>query len=165
LRDAQNNYEFQNYTSISHGNHLIKFGARIRALDVSNIATPNFNGAFEFSPVVGSGGQVLSALSVYQNALQQGCSQSGSTSCPSQVTISTGQPRLQFNLIDAGLYAEDEWRARPNLSLTYGLRFESQERYSVIHADFARRGLGWHGALGAPARVPQNRARGFWDVL
>jgi hypothetical protein len=57
--------------------------------------------------------------------------------------ISTGQPLLQFNLIDAGLYAEDEWRARPNLSLTYGLRFESQNNIHD-HADIAPRlGVAW----------------------
>jgi hypothetical protein len=166
VRDTQNNYEFQNYTSISHGNHLIKFGARMRALDVSNFATPNFNGTFEFSPVVGGGGQVLSALNVYQNAVQQGCSQSGSTSCPSQVTISIGQPRLQFNLIDAGLYAEDEWRARPNLSLTYGLRFESQNDIHD-HADFAPRlGLAWgigSTGKGAPKTVLRAGFGMFYD--
>lgn len=140
VRDTENNYEFQNYTSISHGNHLIKFGGRIRALDESNFANPNFNGSVIFSPVGDS-----TALSVYQNAVQNpgACSQSGSTACPSQIRISRGQPLLQFNLIDAGLYAEDEWRARPNLSLTYGLRFESQNDIHD-HADFAPRvGLAW----------------------
>ena len=29
--DRQNNYEFQNYTSLIHGNHTLKFGARVRA--------------------------------------------------------------------------------------------------------------------------------------
>src|ERR1700724_2067435 len=29
--DRQNNYEFQNYTSLIHGNHSVKFGARVRA--------------------------------------------------------------------------------------------------------------------------------------
>jgi len=138
VRNTENNYEFQNYTSISHGNHLIKFGARIRALEESSFADPNFNGTFVFSPVGDT-----SALMVYQNALKGGCSQSGSTACPSQVKISAGQPLLQFNLIDAGLYAEDEWRARPNLSFTYGLRFESQNDIHD-HADFAPRlGVAW----------------------
>ena len=29
-------------------------------------------------------------------------------------------------MIDVGLYAEDEWRIRPNLTFSYGLRYETQ---------------------------------------
>ncbi len=29
-------------------------------------------------------------------------------------------------MLDVGLYAEDEWRIRPNISLSYGLRYETQ---------------------------------------
>jgi len=166
VRDTENNYEFQNYTSISHGNHLIKFGGRLRALDESNFANPNFNGTIVFSPVVDSNGQLVSALNVYQNALQNpnACSQSGSTSCPSQIKISQGQTLLQFNLIDAGLYAEDEWRARPNLSLTYGLRFESQNDIHD-HADFAPRlGVAW--GVGSDGRsVPKTVLRAGFGMF
>lgn len=148
VKDTSDSYELQNYTSITHGNHLIKFGARVRALNDSNFANPNFNGTYVFSQVTPPNSQgTTSALTVYQNALQGLCSQSGSNACPSQVKISQGQPLLQFNLIDAGLYAEDEWRVRPNLSLTYGLRFETQNDIRD-HADFAPRlGLAWgiHG--------------------
>ncbi len=61
VRSTQNNYELQNYTSISHGNHLIKFGARLRGLDISNSSNPNFNGTFVFSPVF-SGRQLVAKL-------------------------------------------------------------------------------------------------------
>jgi Carboxypeptidase regulatory-like domain len=146
VRDTENNFEFQNYTSISHGNHIIKFGARIRDLDDSNFANANFNGTLVFSPVLG-----VPALTVYQNALLGLCSPSNAKACPSQITINTGQPQIQFNMIDAGLYAEDEWRARPNLSLTYGLRFETQNH---IHdrADFAPR-VGFAWGIGSDGRA------------
>jgi hypothetical protein len=163
VRDTENNYEFQNYTSITHGNHLIKFGMRIRALDESNFANPNFNGTIVFSPVI-VGGQLVSALTAYQNALAGQCSQSGSAACPSQIKISTGQPLLQFNLIDAGLYAEDEWRARPNLAFTSGLRFETQ---NDIHdrGDFAPRlGVAW--GIGSDGRAaPQTVLRAGFGMF
>ena len=62
-----------------------------------------------------------------------------------------------MNWFDAGLYAEDEWRIRPNLSFTYGLRFESQSDIHD-HADFAPRlgiawGLGSDGKTRAQDRV------------
>ena len=165
VRETEDDYEFQNYTSISHGNHFIKFGARIRATNQSTFANPNFNGTIVFSPVVDPiTGQVLSALQVFQNAQQNGCSQSGSTSCPSQIRINTGQPRLQFNLIDAGLYAEDDWRVRPNLSVNYGLRFESQNDIHD-HADFAPRvGLAW--GIGSNGKgTPQTVLRAGFGIF
>ena len=142
VRNTENNYELQNYTSITHGKHLIKFGARLRGLTISNQATPNFNGTAVFSNVFANGVQTP-ALQVYENFKQFGCTTSASNSCPSQISIATGIPQVSLNMFDAGLYAEDEWRIRPNLSLTYGLRFESQNDIHD-HADFAPRlGLAW----------------------
>jgi len=56
---------------------------------------------------------------------------------------------VTLNYVDLGLYGEDTWRPRPNISLSLGLRFESQN-YINDHADFAPRlGLAWgigHGS-------------------
>jgi hypothetical protein len=150
-RTIQNNYELQNYTSIAHGNHFIKFGGRFRAITTANSSNPNFNGTFVFSPVF-TGGTPVDALTVYQGAAQGNCSVSGSTSCPSQFSITEGTPLVQVNWFDAGLYAEDEWRIRPNLAVTYGLRFESQNDIHD-HADFAPR-LGIAYGLGSDGKTP-----------
>ncbi len=150
-RTMLNNYELQNYTSIAHGSHFIKFGGRFRAITTSNSSDPNFNGSFVFSPVF-TGGTPVNALTVYQGAAQGNCSVSGSTSCPSQFSLTIGTPLVQVNWFDAGLYAEDEWRIRPNLSFTYGLRFESQNDIHD-HADFAPRlGIAW--GLGSDGKTP-----------
>ena len=53
---------------------------------------------------------------------------------------------------DAGFFALDDWRARPNLTLSLGLRYEFQARLSD-HRDFAPRvGLAWSSfhAVGRP---------------
>jgi len=146
VRTTQNNYELQNYTSITHGNHLIKFGARLRGITSTEYTNSNFNGTFIFSPVFNNGTVVASALQAYESAVAGNC-QSGSNynpqSCPTQFSIVTGSPQVSVGWFDAGLYAEDEWRAKPNLSFTYGLRFESQNNIGD-HADFAPRvGLAW----------------------
>jgi hypothetical protein len=146
VRTTQDNYELQNYTSITHGNHLIKFGVRLRGITSSESTDANFNGTFIFSPEIDpTTGKVISALNVYQNELQFGCPRPANTppSCPSQFSITTGTPNVSVGWFDAGLYAEDEWRAKPNLSFTYGLRFESQNDIHD-HADFAPRlGVAW----------------------
>ena len=46
---TESNYEFQNYTTLTHGKHTIKFGARTRN-DLLNYNIPtNFNGTFMFA--------------------------------------------------------------------------------------------------------------------
>ena len=145
--DIENSYELQNYTSITHGSHLIKFGARLRGITDSNFANPNFNGSFVFAPTVDNLGNPVSALQAYQNAIASpnACNSTSYDpgSCPTQYSVTTGIPRAAVSWFDAGLYAEDEWRVRPNLSLTYGLRFETQNSIHD-HGDFAPRlGVAW----------------------
>ncbi len=158
-RTIQNSYELQNYTSIAHGNHFIKFGGRFRALTTTSASGPNFNGTFIFSPV-----GAANALTVYQSAAQGNCSLSGSPSCPSQFSITAGTPLVSVNWFDGGLYAEDEWRVRPNLSFTYGLRFESQSDIHD-HADFAPRlGIAW--GLGSDGKTaPKTVLRGGFGIF
>jgi hypothetical protein len=142
VRTAQDNYELQNYTSITHGNHLVKFGARLRGITASESTDANFNGTFIFSAV---NGDPLTALQAYLAAAAGNCTVQNyqPQNCPSQFSITTGSPRVSVGWVDAGLYAEDEWRVKPNLSFTYGLRFESQNNIHD-HGDFAPRlGLAW----------------------
>jgi len=66
--------------------------------------------------------------------------------------LTVGSPNVSVGWFDAGLYAEDEWRVKPNISLTYGLRFESQNNIHD-HADFAPRlGVAW--GLGSDGKTP-----------
>ncbi|MEO7142493.1 MAG: TonB-dependent receptor, partial [Bryobacteraceae bacterium] len=62
---------------------------------------------------------------------------------PSQFSISGGNPTAAVNQTDIGLFIGDDWRARKNLTLSYGLRYETQTN---IHdwRDWAPRfGLAW----------------------
>ena len=140
-RDSENSYELQNYTSITKGGHLIKFGGRLRGLTISSFTNSNFNGTFIFP-----------SLQAYQAAQ------------PMQFSITTGTPRINVGWFDAGLYAEDEWRARPNLSFTYGLRYESQNNIHD-HADFAPRlGVAW--GIGSDGKsAPKMVLRGGFGIF
>ena len=48
ILDHQDHYELQNYTSILHGNHTVKFGTRLRGIRDANSQTCEFNGEFTF---------------------------------------------------------------------------------------------------------------------
>jgi hypothetical protein len=167
VRTTEDSYEFQDYVSITHHNHLIKFGGRLRGITASEFTQANFNGTFIFSPVL-SNGTLYDALAVYENALQSGCSSNSSAppSCPTQYSVITGSPQVSVGWVDAGLYAEDEWHAKPHLSFTYGLRYESQNNIHD-HADFAPRlGFAWglsNSGRGAPKTVLRGGFGIFYD--
>ena len=159
--DTQNHYELQNYTSIAHGNHLVKFGGRLRAMTDSNVSNANFNGAFTFSSLLQYAPNLqpgTSCLALLIAALPKVPTPGGLAQCgASQFSITTGQPLSEVNLVDAGLYVQDDWRIRPNMTLSYGLRFETQNDIHD-HGDFAPRisfawGLGGGGKKTAPKTV------------
>ncbi len=69
-------------------------------------------------------------------------------------------------MFDAGLFVQDDWRLKPNLSINGGLRYEGQSGISD-HADFAPRiGIAWApGGRRGPAPKTVIRAGGgiFYD--
>src|SRR5208337_16761 len=155
--DTQNHYELQNYTSIVHGKHLVKFGGRLRELTDTNTSVAGFNQVWTFS-----------SLTAYQNQLLSNCPGGPTSTCgPSQFSVVTGQGTSSVNLVDTGLFADDNWRVRPNITLSYGLRFETQNQIHD-HADFAPRvavawGLGGGGQKAAPKTVLRAGFGMFYD--
>jgi Carboxypeptidase regulatory-like domain len=152
--DDENHYELQNYTSIVHGKHFIKFGGRLRATTDSNHSQTDFNGMYTFA-----------SLAAYRNSVTKAPCAPGSLECgPSQFSIASGPAEFNANLVDAGLYAEDDWRIRPNLTLSYGLRFETQNHLSD-HADFAPRMTVSWGLGGSKKTQPKTVVRAGFGMF
>src|SRR5258708_2869145 len=171
--DTLTRYELQNYTSMSHGKHFLKFGVRLRASRDVNESMSNFNGSFSFGsrtdPTV-SGCAVanppptcpqISGLNAYlitvqylaagntQANLQNAIAHGGGASFYS---VTSGSALADVTYFDAGPYFQDDWRLRPNVTLSYGLRLETQNNFGD-HADFAPRlGLAW--GIGGNAKKP-----------
>ena len=139
--DTENHVEIQNLTSITRGKHYFSFGGRLRDVHEWNSSNGNFNGAFTFA-----------SLAAYQSAetLLAACEAAGQSSCQasgaSQFSLTAGNPVAAVNWVDLGLYAEDQWRVRSNMSLNIGLRYETQNSIHD-HTDFAPR-VGFAWALG-----------------
>ena len=148
--DYQDHYEFQNYTSLSQGKHFVKFGVRLRDVHEVNTSNAGFNGSYTFSGT--------STASSYQNYL---------AGIPSQLVIdgpAGANPTVPANVVDAGLYVQDDWKVRSNLTLSGGLRFETQNAIHD-HADWAPRlGFAW-GIGGGGKSAPKTVLRGGFGIF
>jgi len=128
----------QNYSSVALNKNFLKFGARLRDSSQTSSSMSSFNGAFTFPSLL--------AYQITAQGLQQGLTPveiRAAGGGASQFLIVAGTPLLQVHYLDFEPYVEDDWKARPNLTVSAGLRFETQDHIHD-HADFAPRiGLAW----------------------
>jgi hypothetical protein len=160
--DNQDRYELQEIFTRQQGAHFLRVGGRYRLLRDANLSTANYNGAFTFPSLTAYQitEQVMAAHPVVDPASLDALIRS---TC---VTTSTGQVcggATQFNLTagqpsaavltgDLGLFAEDEWKISKNITLDYGLRFETESAIPD-HLDPApRAGFAW--AIGQTEKKP-----------
>jgi hypothetical protein len=158
--DTQNNYEFQNYTTIVHKTHTLHFGIRVRETGDTNSSQANFGGTFTFAgeigpelnaqnqPVLDQNGNPimipLQSIEVYRRTLL--FQSLGYTPAQiralgggaSQFSAYAGVPQIYANQTDVGAFFGDEWHITPHLILSPGLRYEWQSNVSDGH-DFAPR--------------------------
>jgi hypothetical protein len=120
-QDHQDIFELQNYFTATADSHTIRFGTRLRSYRDADYSTAGSNGNYLFT-------------SVDQYLAQ--------TPAQYQATL-IRNPLARALLFDGALFYQDDWRTRPNLTLSYGLRFETQNRIHD-HADFGPRfSLAW----------------------
>src|SRR5579862_1994149 len=172
--DHQDHYELQNYTSVVHGNHVFKFGGRLRALREANSSQTGFNGTFIFSSLNSAqdtpsnpncditANPATPCPISYQFAVQQ-LAIPGGIPYATQLSFTQGLPSADITTYDAGLYAQDDWRLQPNITLSLGLRFETQNEIHD-HGDWAPRvGLAW--GVGGKSSAPKVVIRGGFGVF
>jgi Carboxypeptidase regulatory-like domain len=158
--DRQDHYELQNYTSLIHGNHTMKFGGRLRALRDASNSDAGFNGTFTFSSLTEFQEAQCATLSSPPSVCQ-----TLPSATPQQLSITQGSPNASVTTYDAGLYLQDDWRVRPNITLSLGMRFETQNDIHD-HADLAPRlGIAWgvHGRSAPPIVVIRGGVGVFYD--
>jgi len=140
INDHQDHFEVQNYTSIQLKKNFIRFGGRFRSTRDAQFTNSGSNQSFAYA--------TLSDYSI------------GNVEQYSYTDIVHGSTLA--TLSDLGIYAEDDWKPKPNLTISYGIRYETQN-YINDHHDIAPR-LSFAWGLGKKSS-PQTVVRGGFGIF
>jgi Carboxypeptidase regulatory-like domain/TonB dependent receptor len=153
-------WELNNFTAKQKGPHAIKFGGRIRHISVDDTNEGNFGGNWIFT-----GGFGLSSIERYQLTLrlqEQGFTPAEIRAAGGGATsfrLNAGNPFADVTQTDYGVFLQDDWRVRPNLTFSYGLRYETQTNTHSKY-DFAPRlAVAWSPGAANSARPPKTVIR------
>ena len=98
-----NDLEWATNVDVSRGRHAIRFGSLVEGGWYESDNRTNYLGTFTFT-----------SLENYEAGI------------PASYTQRIGDPRVEYSQWQAGLYIQDDWRARSNLTLSGGVRQEFQ---------------------------------------
>ena len=115
-----NVYQLQNNASWVRGRHVFKFGGEYEKQRSPNAGLFGVNGLFEFTD--------------FNSFL---------ANTPNFSQVAFGPPVLRFKENDLGLYFQDDWRVKDNLTLNLGLRWDwYQQATNLLHDESVARQTG-----------------------
>jgi hypothetical protein len=160
--DLAKHFEMTNTSTSTRGAHTLHFGVRARRDSDQNENPQGFNGTFSFQGVTQStdtGNTSITALQQYVTNLQlaaQGYTQAQIQAMgfgPNKFSIQGGISYVSMSRWDAAPFVQDDWRLKPNFTLSLGLRYEVQTLITD-HKDWAPR-IGFAFAPGSSKNGPQ----------
>jgi len=147
LTDHQDHFEIQNYTSLQLKKNFIRFGGRLRATREAEDTGENTNGTFVYTGLT---------CDPTTTACGTSADNSYTTGTPSQFEYTVvNNHKIGDTVADLGMYLETDWKAKQNLTISYGFRYETQN-HLADHHDIAPRvsfNYGLFGGKGAPKTV------------
>lgn len=148
LDNRERDLEMDDDIMVTHGKHILKFGAQSLGIFVHDYDPNTFNGAYIFgggsAPMLDANNNptdqktTISAIEQYRRALLKF---PGGT--PTTYQVTSGTPLVPLTQWQLGLYAQDTIKVMPSLTVTTGLRYQIQTSPGSS-ANFAPRlGISW----------------------
>jgi hypothetical protein len=143
-RRANNTYQIADILSVRRNTHSWAFGADIRRTELNSDLPRNARPLLTFATAVNTtadcnqAGQCTNAR--FTNYILPTSLAAGASANNLQQTLALRDSNIGLRYHQYNFFAQDEWRVRPNLSLSYGLRYEyntpPRERHRVIENSF-----------------------------
>jgi citrate lyase gamma subunit len=170
--NTRNNWELQDFLAYSKGTHAFKFGGRIRGVSITDRNPNNFGGTYTFTgalvPTLDANNQPITSQPIFVDSLERyrrtllgqklGLNPTQIRAMgggPSQFSMNAGDPTATVSQTDFGLYAQDDWRVKPNLTFSYGLRYEGQTNIKSILNFAPRLAVAWSPGAANSAKPPK----------
>lgn len=109
----QDTYQLQDGVSLTFGRQSFKFGFDIEDSRIKDTIPFNLYGAIPYSAALG-----------FSTSLGNYLDDFSGTSQDAAATITFGNPIARPVIWSQSYYAQDSWKARPNLEVDFGLRYE-----------------------------------------
>lgn len=187
----EDRWELQNYSTWTKGRHILRFGVRLRGIHITDFSPQNFGGTFTFSggnaPQLNANNEIvldengdpiltpITSIERFRRTLlfQGNPNMRALGGGVTQFSIAGGNPEAGVTQTDMGVFVQDEWRIRPNLTFTMGLRYERQTNISSNYNFAPRLFFAWApggtsvgGGPGAsPSSSPKMVIRGGMGVF
>jgi len=169
--NSNSRWELQNFLAWQKGTHAFKFGGRVRGVHISDSNPSNFGGTYVFTggfvPTLDANNNPITTQPVFVDSLERYRrtllgQQLGRTPAQiramgggsSQFSISAGNPDASVSQIDMGVYAQDDWRVKPNLTLGLGVRYENQTNINSKFNFAPRVFMAWSPGAANSTRPP-----------
>ena len=128
ITQLQNNFIFLNTTSWTNGKHLLRFGGEADRVNLDKNFPQVFNGQIFFSPGDTPAGPCAAGCSDFQEFL---------LGAPAFSYGGSGVSNHQYKINDFSLFAQDDYKVTPDLTLNLGLRWELN---GAVHDDLCHIG-------------------------
>jgi hypothetical protein len=118
IQRTENRYQFTDNFSWSFAGHNTKFGADFNYLPISATFTVNYGGVYDF------GSFSLTPFGFPKSFPGLSAVQAYGAGLPGDFIQGLGSPKDSFSNKPLGLFWQDSWRIRPNVTLNYGVRYD-----------------------------------------
>ncbi|MBL8151897.1 MAG: TonB-dependent receptor, partial [Blastocatellia bacterium] len=115
--------QFTDNITVSKSKHTFKFGVDYNFVQTDASFEVNFGGIYSFANLLANS-PLLASLRFPANAPPFSPVQSYGLGFPESYVQSFGNPNSNFNNPSLGVFAQDSWRIKPNLTLNYGVRYD-----------------------------------------
>jgi hypothetical protein len=118
IQRVEKRYQFTDNFSWTMGRHNTKFGVDFNYIPITATFTVNYGGVYDISSV-SAGNLGLPSSFPGLNPVQ-----AYGAGIPSDFIQGLGSPSDTFSNKPLGVFWQDSWRVRPNLTLNYGVRYD-----------------------------------------